>query len=84
MFKIKHSQSKNYVSASDVGQYEFCPEAFRLAELNTKVNRANQKRMNSGTLQHEVWANSITPLILACIMLALALYLLWDKGLLTW
>ena len=43
------------VSASDLGQFVFCPESARLKALGAIPNSAARRRMNEGHRQHERW-----------------------------
>lgn len=43
------------VSASDLGQFVFCPESARLKALGAKPNSIARRRMTEGHRQHERW-----------------------------
>ena len=43
------------ISASELGQFAYCPEAARLEALGAVPNAAAQRRMAQGIVAHEDW-----------------------------
>lgn len=55
MTRNKTLSDPEMISASDLGQFAYCPESARLKALGTVPNRTAQRRMARGEAAHEVW-----------------------------
>ena len=56
MSRIESStKTSRLVSASALGQYVFCPEAWRLTASGARQNQAARRRMQAGAAAHERW-----------------------------
>ncbi len=53
--KDKVVDAPETVSASDLGQFVFCPESARLKALGVVPNSVARRRMTEGHRQHERW-----------------------------
>jgi hypothetical protein len=53
--KGKAADAPEMVSASDLGQFVFCPESARLKALGATPNSVARRRMTEGHRQHERW-----------------------------
>ena len=52
---VKQTRQPTIVTASDIAQFAYCPEAARLESLGTPRNKAATKRMAAGEHAHAQW-----------------------------
>jgi len=82
-----NSHGKFILSASEVGSYTVCPEAWRLTVIEGEVTKSSEKQIE-GQIQHQKWAEDYAEsvylgraarIVLLTVVLSVTLYIMFQS-----